>query len=726
MVFLEAEGELLLQIGDGAMAPTFWTLVGDDWRRRLIPLADMPPGVNKPSLAYDSLRDRLVRFGGYGRDGTSNETWEYDGQSWIQRTDVGAPPARGRAGMAFDSARGVMVLFGGYGDEELGDLWEYDGVAWVEVNPPGDRPPARRDHSMAYDAKRKRIVMAFGRTELAPALNETWEYDGLAWIKAPPQFGVDPRADAPLAYDPIRERVYTFGGALVGAETRYWDGSFWQLVAPAASPPARAVASMAFDGTRGELVMFGGDDGVDALADTWVFDGTTWTEIGPTDDPPGRVGFGMSFDSRTEQAVVYAGWSCCGQVDYDDTWEWDGREWSEALVSLNPGKRQSNAMTFDPARGRSVTFGGYDTDINYCVERTWEYDSSAQVWTEVLGPQPPRRCHHGMVYSESHGGVLLFGGSNTGDDKNDTWLFSGGEWSELTTSNPPSVRDDFAMAYDGWRGRIVVYGGDGFSPQWKDDTWELDGTEWSQVAASGPGIRVSASMAFDERRGRSVLVGGQHRDTTDENTWEFDGTSWTPVSTVYTPDMFRWDAAAVWDSAREVVLLTGGRPEGFPSSYNDVWAYGEDADGDLRVGGYDNCPQVPNGDQFDGDDDGAGDACDCAPADPGAFDSPAEVTGLIVSGAAPTTLAWDDAAPQAGSDVLYDISAGALASLAVGPFGDASCLAESLVATSYEDSRVDPPAGDGYWYLVRAKNVCAVGTFGADRTPLEGPAICPP
>ena len=43
-------------------------------------------------------------------------------------------------------------------------------------------------------------------------------------------------------------------------------------------------------------------------------------------------------------------------------------------------------------------------------------------------------------------------------------------------------------------------------------------------------------------------------------------------------------------------------------------AYTDDADGDGKSDGFDNCPFVANRDQADGDGDGVGDACDNCPA----------------------------------------------------------------------------------------------------------------
>ena len=54
------------------------------------------------------------------------------------------------------------------------------------------------------------------------------------------------------------------------------------------------------------------------------------------------------------------------------------------------------------------------------------------------------------------------------------------------------------------------------------------------------------------------------------------------------------------------------------------------------------------------DGDGSGDACDCAPTDPGAFAVPGEVANVTF---APdeATLIWDSTSPRSGSTTVYDV-----------------------------------------------------------------------
>jgi len=95
-------------------------------------------------MAYDSKRQVVVLFGSYNDDGIRDNdplepiepsTWEYDGVGWEKVDTTDSPSARYGHAMAYDSNRGVVVLFGGADsntDYGLNDTWEYDGTTWVQ------------------------------------------------------------------------------------------------------------------------------------------------------------------------------------------------------------------------------------------------------------------------------------------------------------------------------------------------------------------------------------------------------------------------------------------------------------------------------------------------------------------------------------------------------------------------------------------------------------------
>ncbi len=99
--------------------------------------------------------------------------------------------------------------------------------------------------------------------------------------------------------------------------------------------------------------------------------------------------------------------------------------------------------------------------------------------------------------------------------------------------------------------------------------------------------------------------------------------------------------------------------------------------------------------------------------------SPTEVQALTANGKAPTTLAW-----SAQSSDSYDVSSGLVLSMRTGGgVSAATCIANGLGSPSYADARPAPLPGDGYYYLVRARNGCGTGTLGfttggAERRPL--------
>lgn len=82
---------------------------------------------------------------------------------------------------------------------------------WTQVNVPG--PSARHDHAMVYDAIRKKIVVFAGESGSGSELSDQWEWNGIEWekisVNAPYPYI---RTEHAVAYDIKRKRVVLFGG----------------------------------------------------------------------------------------------------------------------------------------------------------------------------------------------------------------------------------------------------------------------------------------------------------------------------------------------------------------------------------------------------------------------------------------------------------------------------------------------------------------------------------
>ena len=136
---------------------------------------------------------------------------------------------------------------------------------------------------------------------------------------------------------------------------------------------------------------------------------------------------------------------------------------------------------------------------------------------------------------------------------------------------------------------------------------------------------------------------------------------------------------------------------------NNFWGYGlVDAYGAIHFGP-------------DADADGIADACDCLPSDGGVYDVAAEVAGVAFD-AAKTTLSWSSQARQAGNGTAYDVVRGDLQTLrATGTIADAACHGTVGTSTSIADAATPAPDA-GFYYVVRARNGCGDGGWGAARS----------
>jgi hypothetical protein len=265
---------------------------------------------------------------------------------------------------------------------------------------------------------------------------------------------------------------------------------------------------MVYDTARRASLMYGGSW---SLEDTWYWDGIVWRFMN-VGGPPGREFHAMAHDSQRGVTVLFGGVGPPSQVAKEsglgDTWEWDGVNWAVREVP-GPPARSEHAMTFDSARSVVVLFAGSAAPVRWQpLNDTWEWNGTE--WTEKgTGPSP--RSSHAMAYDESRGVTVLFGGRGYTENYElqyfgDTWEWDGTTWSLKATEGPPP-RAYHALGYDESRGVIVLYGGGGPSYKAFGDTWEWDGTSWVRQASMG-NARAYHAMVYDAVRETMLACGG--------------------------------------------------------------------------------------------------------------------------------------------------------------------------------------------------------------------------
>jgi hypothetical protein len=264
-----------------------WEWTGAGWT---LVSADGPPWRNFAAAAYDTRRNVLVVYGGSrGEVGEAGyvqlaETWEWDGSEWT-RHDVPGPGPREGHGMTFDPVRGAVVLFGGSSNEAmLGDTWIWDGRAWTNAGTTGPRP--RFPAVLSYDGTSRKVLLFGGHAvdqRGFSTFDDTWTWDGSRWQQLD-RPGPSGRDGARAAFDEEKGQTVVFGGFQLQPaqqnmnDTWIWDGDAW-IRAGAQGPAGRNHHAMVYDPVRRRTLLFGGFNkpSSPALPDLWEWDGTSWT-----------------------------------------------------------------------------------------------------------------------------------------------------------------------------------------------------------------------------------------------------------------------------------------------------------------------------------------------------------------------------------------------------------------------------------------------------------------
>jgi len=540
MVYHEAE-DLIVMFGGRIGSPwgysdETWTYDLDRNEWTLLETMSAPEARYQASMVYDSINERVILFGGYREDGPYglNDTWTFDlhERTWTHIPTVEAPTVRYYSASTFDDVKGAMVLFGGYIDVSpyrTDETWELNvtTMTWTETSP--TTSPPELYGSTLVNLPGTGMSMLFGGSKQSspyfPTTVRWYNSSSETWSRETP-LGPAGRMSHQMVFDGSIGRFVLWGGSGYHTRNTVWTydpgTNEWDMLPTRTSPPPRHEYGLVHDPINDRYILFGGSDG-EYFNDTWAYDlpTTTWSWLDVEAPPEARAYFDMVYDSTNEVVVLFGGKS--KSTSYlGDTWEFDVTTdtWTRTSTS-GPTARKDHAMAYDPGADRTVLFGGSSSGVSYRTD-TMEYDASSNSWYSG-GTGPAGRRDHAMAYFGDVSAVVLFGGRGSTGTRNDTWEYTASTdtWSSKTPSNPPSKRENHAMAYDPVKDLVWLYGG--YDSGYRNETYiyYVSGSSRSWSLRSNyypsPDGRYSMDIAFDVK-GNCVLFGGY--------SWGFNDDTW--------------------------------------------------------------------------------------------------------------------------------------------------------------------------------------------------------
>ncbi|MDX2118207.1 MAG: kelch repeat-containing protein [Planctomycetota bacterium] len=598
---------------DASRGSETWEWNGTTWSRRA---TTGPTSRFFHAMAYDSNRHVTVLFGGFELiDGVGvrcNDTWEWDGVSWLRRATTG-PAARAYHAMTFDSRRGVTVLHGGQlstGDND--ETWEWDGIVWTRRSAAG--PSARFQHAMAYDSTRGVSVLFGGRREslinqgTRIYSNETWEWDGAVWtvrhLNGPLEFPIETTdsmqfrvlAGSATLFDPTRRPVTgeTPGVTVqeLGGSTIYTVDSptpgLWSFTYDARTSVQAIVdsdlsfhdAAFVTDNSRRPEGLHGGFAPLPDLpvaGETQILKATLlgshsaaqFSLVDHAGALIGPVNLARNYPRAVEDdylgsmsppaqpfRVVATGIAGDGRAFR--------REFGTLLeavpfrvippVSVPPGSRDDWEFTIqNVGEARPISFSAIDLSGTPLVVTPSAVTLPAGS-TQKVTVTNSLRCQD---FPDGTSGTVRLSASDG--------VYSNSAAVDVVVS-PPSLS---CLRVINSSGATVLFGG-AASGIASNDTWLWNGNEWVQRVGSGPSPRAGHAMAYDSARGATVLFGGiSQMGVESRETWEWNsGSGWRRVTSA--GPLARSGHSMVYDVNRRFTTMFGGS---LGSTFGETWEW---------------------------------------------------------------------------------------------------------------------------------------------------------
>lgn len=413
-----------------------------------------------------------------------NDTWIFESGRWTHVVLAGStPPANDQIRLTSGLRTGSLTLLDGYNTSSCPiRTWEWNRSVWNLLNtsscpwgPERQRGPRNIYFPAVYDPPMGGVVW------LGDPL---WLLSGQNWSV------VQPATHAPSSYAP--EMVWDAADHYV----LLFEVDWWPC-----NP------GCVFNGP---------------LAQTWTYANGSWTQLTLTVHPPANLGYAITYDSADGYVLLFGGAPYGSANPFygsgNTTWTFAHGNWTALLNTSThaPPPRWAPQMAYDARDGYVVLFGGNTGASGYwCGCMSWFNDTwtfKAGLWTQVTptGSIPPARVSAAMTYDPACGSVVMYGGTKPGGPGGfgplaDTWEFRAGNWTNVTTSGGPGAREAPAIAFDSSAQLLLEFGGSHSQAVWafRNGTWKV-----LAGVSSGPADHTGPGFVYDPQVGAVLLLGG--------------------------------------------------------------------------------------------------------------------------------------------------------------------------------------------------------------------------
>lgn len=316
----------------GVVADPFWELslgVTPQWTQ-LMPWAGPEARVGHMAI-YDPPRNRMLVVGGHAYPAAFGDVWSLSlgtEMQWAEVTPAGTPSNIAGGAAIRDSLRNRMVIFGGWGSNQVHTISLGGVPLWTTMSPAGFVPEGRDRPSGVYDSEGDRMIVFGGVGGFSSMLNDTWVLDlagTMSWTELQPHgTPPPPRWGHVAAWDPIGRRMVIFGGSQVTTDSLpigdLWqlsmDDTTWTEIVPQGTPPApRSHATAIYDPGYRRMIVFGGNlaPPLWETNETWELilgAEPAWRQLDFGDDSPGpkRSWHSTVYDPVRGRMITFGGW----------------------------------------------------------------------------------------------------------------------------------------------------------------------------------------------------------------------------------------------------------------------------------------------------------------------------------------------------------------------------------------------------------------------------------